>query len=133
MTMIDPNPQVSAHDDGANWLRLTECTLAEETQAALSLRAKRHGFEVCGFIVGDNEIVPVKNTHETPKKNFRIDTAENEKYSASITGIFHSHPSGFEGPTKADEEGMKVLYRAGCPWRYFIVTADDVIEYRWIG
>ena len=128
MTIIDPVAPAQV-----NWLRLASCSLAEETQRLLSVRASRHRFEICGFIIGENEIVPAINTSDTPNKNFSIAPEETEKYGASITGIYHSHPSGFNGPSHADEEGMKFLYRAGCPWRYFIVTSGDVIEYKWIG
>lgn len=120
-----------------NWLRLNQCSLAEDTQELLKLRASRHRIEVCGFIIDDSTIVPVANTSVTPTQNFTMDHKSiidaATEYGESITGIYHSHPSGRIGVTPADEEGMATLYRAGCPWRYFIVTIEAVTEYRWVG
>jgi proteasome lid subunit RPN8/RPN11 len=137
MTTLLPDQGVNDSAPAENWARLDQCSLAEETRELLQLRASRHDIEVCGFIVDANTIVPVANTHATPRVNFNMDrksilNAANE-YGPSITGIYHSHPSGRTGLTQSDKDGMKTLYRAGCPWRYFIVTIDAVTEYQWIG
>lgn len=137
MTVIVPDPSMIKIEltPSENWEQVP-CSLAEETQAALMHRAGNHRFEICGFIVEENRIQPIVNSSVTPEKNFtmnRESLIQAQRYGEKITGIYHSHPSGRVGLTQSDEDGMRVLYRSGCPWRYFVVTSETVTEYRWIG
>ncbi len=133
MTAID----YLAQQEDSNWRRLPHCSLSTQTREKLSLRASRHATEICGFIIGSETVLPVANTSKTPHSDFTMDQKSileaSREHGPNITGIYHSHPSGSPLLSVSDEDGMKTLYRAGCPWRYFIVTARGVTEYRWIG
>ncbi len=125
-----------AHD--AEWLHLPECSLLEETIKILQLRASRHWHEVCGLIIDENTVLPVSNISQTPHFKFEMPVAEIDWAIRTfgderITGVYHSHPSGSPRMSVADQSEIYDLYMAGCPWRYFIVTAACVTEHRWIG
>lgn len=128
----------SDFNEDTNWTRLVRCSLPEETRKALKLRASRHRtLEICGFIIDESEIYPISNVAQIPGAHFIMEDREMRAaarvYQERITGIYHSHPSGRPWLSPTDEKGVADIYRAGCPWRYFVVTASAVTEYRWSG
>jgi len=63
--------------------------------------------ESCGFILGDDEYVPMENIADEPLTNYKIDVVEYLTYShMGLRAIIHSHPDGPEYPTKADMESQ---------------------------
>lgn len=89
--------------------------------------------EICGFILEDGTIVQIKNVFENPRYGFEMDKDEMMAVihgQTPIAATYHSHPSGLSTPSAGDSERMTYLYQQGCPWRYLIVTAAGVYEYR---
>ncbi len=89
-------------------------------------------YELCGFILQDNEIVEVRNVSNTPLKSFEMSAADlSEKLRGKvddITGIWHSHPRGQTHPSYTDLRA--IACGAIQPhWTYYIVTFTGVYEY----
>jgi desampylase len=82
--------------------------------------------EICGFILGDWSICPIKNVAENDRDFKMGDQAVISFFTmnySSVLGMYHSHPSGREDPSEADAE------YAPSRLRYWIVTSSDVIEW----
>lgn len=107
--------------------------VAESIQLALMRRARyAFPFEVCGFIMNsadpdtDQFILQVPNIHRNPRHGWRMDenyqrvamTAEDE-----VFGVWHTHPSGPDGPSSTDKRYMIPGLR------FFVATANGVFEY----
>lgn len=89
--------------------------------------------EVCGFVLEDGTICAITNVDEHPRYGFTMDKEQMMAVvhgSTPIAASFHSHPSGRPWPSAGDSETMMYLYQQGCPWRYLIVTAAGVYEFR---
>lgn len=72
--------------------------------------------EACGLIVDGNTFVPMKNVHETPKINFRMNTRELLEYhkDGRVNALLHSHTGPDNNyPSRAD---MKVQNEMQIPW-----------------
>lgn len=82
--------------------------------------------EICGFILGDWSICPIKNVAENDR-DFKMADADVINFFTmnyeTVLGMYHSHPSGREDPSEADIE------YAPARLRYWIVTGSDVIEW----
>jgi|GEM_PF-3502127 len=104
--------------------------MPEEVAHALVSMAKTRGMtEMCGFVMKDFTVWPIRNTHSKPDQNFTMDPKQTVDIMMDkledVIGIYHSHPRGRERPSKGDLEGWH--YPA---WRYWIVTFKDVYEWR---
>lgn len=82
--------------------------------------------EICGFILGDWSICPIKNVAEGDR-DFKMADAELISFMQmnynSVIGLYHSHPGGREDPSERD-----IIY-APARLRYWIVTPERVIEW----
>lgn len=72
--------------------------------------------ECCGVVVNE-QYVPLRNAHKTPKTHFKIDLKDLE--GLDYTAIVHSHPDGHDAPSKAD---MAAQRADGRPWIIVKVT-----------
>ena len=62
--------------------------------------------EVCGLIVNDSLFIPCVNQSSSPSKDFLIsanDFIQSEEIGP-VTGVFHSHPSGFNRLSAHDRQ-----------------------------
>lgn len=138
------SPQwVDAHEAGASPVisdTYSNLPLPMSTWNSLRMAAQAgalHGEEeVCGFITSRFELYWITNRHLDPRNNFVMDQGEVsrciETLSAaneSIIGVFHTHPSGAHRPSDGDILGWP---NRDLGWRYFIATASDVWEYRYL-
>lgn len=91
--------------------------------------------EVCGLITETQWAHFIENVHETPQNNFLMDRNEFKEVvrgimgvnHEKIIGVFHSHPHAEPWPTPRDIAGWP---NPELGWRYFIITHNDVIEWR---
>lgn len=100
--------------------------MPEHVQSALRAMARSSSREICGFILGDWSICPIKNV-AAGERDFEMDQKElinffQMNYSLVI-GMYHSHPGGREDPSERD-----IIY-APARMRYWIVTPERVIEW----
>ena len=49
--------------------------------------------ERCGFILNNDQVVEVPNTHEDPTSGFRLREEDLLKYGGSIKATWHTHPN----------------------------------------
>lgn len=96
----------------------------------LSACRSRLPYEACGIIYGhtiDSALIPdgfaiIRNASKTPGDSFAFDRGEwiaacyeAQKNQRQIVGVFHSHPTGANAPSKRDEQAL-------VPWEsYWIV------------
>lgn len=82
--------------------------------------------EICGFILDDWSICPIRNVADQDH-NFKMSDQDVinffQMHYSNVLGLYHSHPSGRQEPSEADIE------YAPARLRYWIVTTDDVIEW----
>lgn len=112
----------------------TTSPLSEKARVELKLACETSPVEVCGLITEQMEIHYIANVHEFPRENFYMDHAEftetvrqiMEGKKDKILGVFHTHPTGIVWPSPRDIVGWP---NPDLGWRYFIVTARDVIEW----
>lgn len=101
--------------------------MPDEIRSALAAMARSSPKrEICGFILGDWSICPIKNVAENDH-DFRMGEQDiinffQQNYP-SVQGLYHSHPSGREDPSPADVE------YAPARLRYWIVAGDEVVEW----
>lgn len=111
-----------------------ETPLFESTVNQLLLDWNREVVEQCGFIDDEQDIWYIPNIHEKPRANFLMDdqvatgVLENiyERQERKVLGIFHTHPNNVVWPSPRDIVGWP---NSKLGWRYFIVTADEVLEW----
>lgn len=100
----------------------------EQTREWLCHRASEaYPYEVCGFILKDGSVLEMPNVADDPRRSFlmsQADLIEKVPNPDVIEGLWHSHPRGTTTPSAGDMEMLRL-----CEWRYFIVTADEVVEY----
>lgn len=128
---------MSAEVDSENttkvWQEVT-CDLSDALRAGLvDLARANREVEICGFILDDGTLVNITNVDENPEKGFTMDPDQMMRVIKGKKGInatYHSHPSGRKWPSESDSDHMTFLYRQGCPWRYLIVTTEDVFEFQ---
>lgn len=110
------------------------CDLHDALRAGLvDLARANREVEICGFILDDGTLVNITNVDENPERGFTMDPDQMMRVVKGKNGIeatYHSHPSGRKWPSENDSEQMTFLYRQGCPWRYLIVTTEDVFEFQ---
>lgn len=86
--------------------------------------------EVCGFLLTEWRIEPVRNISASPHRSFAFDPDTLLDYlltrNEDILGIWHTHPSGRNFPSDADCSVM-TLYPH---FRHWIGTVMDVYEWR---
>lgn len=87
--------------------------------------------ESCGFII-DDEYHPKKNIAEEPNGNFKIHAnAFVAAEKKGLQAIVHSHPNGFQCPTKADMDGQ---LRTAVTWGVVWLDGEgDVLGPAWWG
>ena len=115
-------------------VRLEKCPLDPEIQSHLIAACKANKDEVCGFVTDDENIVYVPNSHLEPHYNFFMNNEDisaaldivNKVYSGNIIGIFHTHHNNIPWPTPEDIAGWP---QRTLPWRYWIATNYEVIEW----
>lgn len=95
-------------------------------ESALTAMARSTPREICGFILRDYTICPIKNVAEG-ERDFKMDDQQliqffQENFNA-VLGVYHSHPGGREDPSERD-----IIY-APARMRYWIVTPKRVIEW----
>lgn len=90
--------------------------------------ARRHALgaypeESCGIVVA-GVYHPCKNTHETPRENFRIDSNEWRSIADGrpIEMVIHSHPDGELSPSKAD-----MIAQASWAVPFAIIKTDGLL------
>lgn len=88
-------------------------------------------FEVCGLVLKDGAIYPVRNVHEHWEANFQFSIEDLDKFMDShryeeVLGIYHSHPSNNPLPSQKDVLG----WPKGGDLRYFVITKDRVTEWK---
>jgi proteasome lid subunit RPN8/RPN11 len=93
--------------------------------------------EICGLIYRNNEFCPIANDADDSTGQFHMSAASLRIAFAlygedDVTGVYHSHPSGCPYMSDTDLTEARKIYGAGCPWRYYIVTAEQITEYRYI-
>lgn len=95
----------------------------------LKRMARGNHKEICGFVMKNWSLVPVRNVSPTPKTRFEIDPAAQlalvKERRGDILGIYHSHPSGSCEPSITDKKGWPAVPH----WRYWIVTKTMVAEW----
>lgn len=107
--------------------------LSTDVKEALVKRA-RHALplEVCGFIMNsadtdtDQFVFDVPNVSKRPEHSWLMSPEYQSVAFANednIFGIWHSHPSGLEGPSETD---MRYIIP---DHRFFVVTITGVFEY----
>jgi proteasome lid subunit RPN8/RPN11 len=100
--------------------------MPEQVQSALTAMARSSPREICGFILGDWTICPIRNVAKNDR-DFEMDQKEQisffTKYFNYVIGVYHSHPGGRETPSDRD-----IAY-APARMRYWIVTPERVIEW----
>ena len=125
------------HTDGYIAERVGEVTdLPQKTQNDLIEICRGHIRERCGLITTDYEIVGVHNVHENPEFNFYMDHDDfnqsleyiYQETQREVLGIWHTHPNNWPWPTPRDIVGWPDSLIVD--WRYFVVTNDNVIEWR---
>jgi proteasome lid subunit RPN8/RPN11 len=114
-------------------MTIAKAKLSEMARQALMHRARyAYPLEVCGFIMNsadpDTEqfIFDVPNVHRDPRHHWAMNPSwqllamRNEE---NIFGVWHTHPSGPDGPSETD-------YRYMTPGlRFFVATRNGVFEY----
>lgn len=111
----------------------TRAPLAECVKHALVKRARyAFPFEACGFIMNsadpDSEqfVFAVPNVAKNRRHSWQMDPdyqAMAFRDEENIFGIWHSHPSGPDGPSETDFKYMIPGQR------FFVVTINGVFEY----
>lgn len=101
------------------------------TQAALvRLAAQSPEAEVCGFVTSDGMVHTIPNVSANPAHAFFMDPqlqiAFLKENHENVIGVFHTHPGGGIEPSEQDGKG----WHPAMPWRYFIVTADQITEWK---
>lgn len=101
------------------------------TQAALvRLAAQSPQAEVCGFVTSDGMVHIIPNVSANPAHAFFMDPqlqiAFLKEHHESVIGVFHTHPGGKLDPSEQDIKG----WHPAMPWRYFIVTANQIMEWK---
>lgn len=107
--------------------------LAESVREVLMRRARyAYPLEACGFIMisadveTDQFVFEVPNVSNNPRHAWRIGedyqrvAIENED---NLFGVWHTHPSGPEGPSARDKKYMHPGLR------FFVATSNGVYEY----
>lgn len=82
---------------------------------------KRHALEqypkeACGLVINGDTFVPMRNTHENPRNDFRIEEVDMLPYlqAGNITALLHSHTGHNNNyPSRKD---MKVQIGWAIPW-----------------
>lgn len=87
--------------------------------------------EVCGLVLKDGTIFPVRNVHDEWESNFQFSIEDLDKFMDGhkydeVLGVYHSHPSGSPLPSQKDVLG----WPKGGGLRYFIITNDRVTEWK---
>lgn len=94
-------------------------------QAIKADAVARYPEEACGLIIND-EYVPKRNTHESPKDFFRIDR-DDYPTNGSLQAVVHSHPDAKKGVEPSIED-MHGQLAAGIPWGLVSVWKDAISE-----
>lgn len=111
--------------------------LVEEVRKTLMNRARySYPMEACGFIMNSADpdtgqwVLDVPNVSKRPRHSFEMDhnyqllAVSNEDV---IYGMWHTHPSGPDGPSDTD------VKFAPPGLRCFVATRNGVFEYEWKG
>jgi proteasome lid subunit RPN8/RPN11 len=139
MNLNDPahpghqNQLISTHGRKAE--RIWDVDLDQQIIDMLTASCLSSNKERCGFVVDDEDIFYVDNAHEEPTHNFLMDPIDLERVvseiydirQARIIGVFHTHPNNVPWPTPRDLVGWP---NPELGWRYWIVTATEVIEWQ---
>ena len=101
------------------------------TQAALvQLAVKSPEAEVCGFVTSDGIVHIIPNVSANPAHAFFMDPqlqiAFLKERHQDVIGVFHTHPGGSLEPSEQDIKG----WHPAMPWRYFIVTVNQIMEWK---
>lgn len=88
-------------------------------------------YEICGLVLKDGAIYPVRNVHEELESNFQFSIEDLDKFMdghkyEEVLGVYHSHPSNNPLPSQKDVLG----WPRGGGLRYFIVTRERVTEWK---
>lgn len=114
-------------------MTIAKAEITESVRQALMYRARyAYPLEACGFIMNsadpdtDQFVFEVPNIHKNPRHAWQMDpqyqlvAMANEE---NVFAIWHSHPSGPEGPSETD-------YKYMIPGlRFFVATRNGVFEY----
>lgn len=108
-----------------------ESPLASETQETLcGIARKSPDAEACGFVLSDGRVWLIPNVSANPAHAFfmdpQIQIAFLKEHYRDVIGVFHTHPGGSIEPSEQDGKG----WHPDMPWRYFIVTNDQITEWR---
>lgn len=88
--------------------------------------------EACGLIIdGGTQYIPMKNIHETPRINFRMNFAEfNEYYMAGrVSALMHSHTASHPVPNKFPSRmDMVMQEKMQVPWGIVHISESRDID-----
>ena len=116
----------------SRWTEIRNNKLSEFTERyLLRVASESPTVEVCGLITAGGTVLPMRNMEEDPVHGFKMDYDDLMKAmnSHTITGLYHSHPSGDRLPSNLDTLHMGYLYQQGCTWDYYIVAGGVVYLY----
>lgn len=100
--------------------------LTDKQKATIKEKAvKNLEEETCGFILENDEVIEVPNTHEERKNNFRIDSSEIIKYEEyGIKGIWHTHLT----EENFSPKDQTVMRSDTLPWAIYCIATNKFTE-----
>lgn len=90
---------------------------------------KEDGQERVGFVLLDNSVIEVQNTHPNPDNHFDVSAADLIEYEDKIAGTWHTHP-GKNSNLSVDDQAAFAMYPEAT---HYIIGNDGVRSYRFEG